>query len=54
MALWRAAKVYSDVGKGEQALKKDKANSPRSGSAFLQCGGCVGSIGESTLAGHDQ
>lgn len=50
---WWAAKVYSDVGKGEEAWK-DKGNSPRSGSAFLQCGGCVGSIGESTLGGHDQ
>lgn len=34
--------------------ESDKANSPWSGSAFLQRGGCVGSIGESTLGGHDQ
>lgn len=34
--------------------REDSTNSPRGGGAFLQRGGCAGSIGESTLGGHDQ
>lgn len=31
-----------------------KRSSPRSGGAFFQGGGSVGSIGEGALRGHDQ
>lgn len=50
----RAGRFHQTWVKVSRTERENTEHSPGGGGAFLQRGGCAGSIGESTLGRHDQ